>query len=336
MQLCGCSAQLSVIRKDPIKLEHVWYSGLSDDVMKWYLDNNMIENDVVSNHAVKQTLGHFQSAIPLLPQSDVDDNYKRWESDQDMLDSAWLVVEANDVSITLLTIQRTVAQGIYLDSELKSLDRLAPYVRQSLQLYRHMSGQNQVGKSLELLFEHAADATFILDDQANILYSNAAARCLIGREQCLRIEQTRFQFPQKNVQHEFTRSSIRVARASIGKEDFYSHSIFLPRNEGLPLTLMIKPLENNELMAGGAIVTVFDRNLRVLPKANEISACFALSPAESILCEDLITGLSLKEIAIKQHKTQATLRTYLKSIFIKTNSKSQGQLISSILSALLN
>ncbi|EDY86946.1 transcriptional regulator, LuxR family protein [gamma proteobacterium HTCC5015] len=332
----GCAAQLSTIRKAPIQLEHLWYSGLSDDFLKWYLDNNMIEHDVVSNHAVTQAPGHFQSAIPLLDHYTMEASYARWESDQDMLDSAWLVVEADEHSITLLTIQRTVAQGVYQQSELAQLNQLTPYIRQAVQLHRQIAHQYRVGSSLEWLFNHLAEATFILDDRANVLYSNRAAKTLLQRERCLKIADTRFQFSQDQLQHDFVRSSVRVARSSIGKENFYSHSLFLPRPQKTPLTLMIKPLESNELMAGGAIVTVYDHSHRTLPNAEAIAAYFSLSPAEATLCEDLITGLSLKDIAARQHKAEATLRTYLKNIFRKTEHNSQGQLISSILSALLH
>lgn len=332
----GCSAQLAIIKKNPIQLEHAWYSDLNDGMVKWYIENNMIEQDIVSNHAVTQAPGKFQSAIPLLPEFDLNNKYERWESEQNMLDSAWLVIESNDDRMTLLAIQRTIEQGIYHQSELESLNLLIPYIRQSLQLYRHTLKRNKISSSLAFLFEHISDATFVLDGQANILYSNAPAKQLLKNERCFHIDQTRFHFPEKKVQQEFIQSSIQVARSSIGKGDFFSQTIFLQRSDKEPLTLVITPLKGSELITGGAIVTVYDRSLRPLPKASEIAAYFSLSPAESLLCEDLLTGLSLKDVAIKQYKSEATLRTYLKNVFQKTGHKSQGQLISCVLCALLH
>ena len=43
--------------------------GLSEEFLDWYLENNMIAQDVVSNQAIKQAPGLFQSALPLLPRS---------------------------------------------------------------------------------------------------------------------------------------------------------------------------------------------------------------------------------------------------------------------------
>ncbi|AWX99619.1 hypothetical protein A8139_06140 [Marinomonas primoryensis] len=83
-------------------------------------------------------------------------------------------------------------------------------------------------------------------------------------------------------------------------------------------------------------MTIVEPAKRKLPTAEIIGKYFSLSPAEAELCEDLVAGLTLKEIATKSEKTEATLRSYLKNIFIKTNHSRQGTLISSILCALLH
>ncbi len=57
--------------------------------------------------------------------------------------------------------------------------------------------------------------------------------------------------------------------------------------------------------------------------------------AEASLCRDLLDGLSIKEISEIRFRSAETLRSHLKHIFQKTNFNRQGQLISSILSALM-
>jgi DNA-binding CsgD family transcriptional regulator len=49
-----------------------------------------------------------------------------------------------------------------------------------------------------------------------------------------------------------------------------------------------------------------------------------------------VKGLSLKEIALARHKSEATLRSTLKTIYEKTGLNRQGLLISGILSALIH
>lgn len=50
----GCASQLLVVRKHPLQMDHLWYHGLSGEFLSWYLENNMISQDVVTNQAVNQ------------------------------------------------------------------------------------------------------------------------------------------------------------------------------------------------------------------------------------------------------------------------------------------
>lgn len=208
----GCAAQLSFIRRSPRAIEHIWHAGLSDEFIGWYLDNNMIAHDAVTNHAITQQPGHFNSALPLIGKDVPGEDYARWESDHQMLDSAWMVVDASDTHIVLLTVQRTLAQGAYFPSELEAMNRLVPFVRQTVTL----------------------------------------------------------------------------------AETYHQH-----------------------------------------PDAGMIRDYFSLTNAEAGVCEDLIKGVSLKGIASSRHKSEATVRSNLKQVFLKTGQSRQGQLISTILSSLL-
>jgi DNA-binding NarL/FixJ family response regulator len=76
--------------------------------------------------------------------------------------------------------------------------------------------------------------------------------------------------------------------------------------------------------------------IRKLPTAARIADYFSLTHAEAWLCESLVAGLTLKETAEHQNKSEATLRTYLKQVYQKTGFNRQGQLVSGILLALID
>jgi DNA-binding CsgD family transcriptional regulator len=99
--------------------------------------------------------------------------------------------------------------------------------------------------------------------------------------------------------------------------------------------MTLRPLRHNELLTGGVLVTITDAGARQFPDAEMIAEYFSLTRAEASVCEYLIKGLSLKEIAAQKHKSEATVRSYLKQVFIKTGQSRQGQLVSTILSSLL-
>ena len=331
----GCAAELTFIRRCPLTIDHIWHAGLSDEFLAWYLDNNMIAHDAVTGHAINQPPGNFGSALPLLADGEPGDQYGRWESDQDMLDSAWLVVDASDTHIVLLTIQRTVAQGPYSPEELQHLDRLVPFVRQAVSLSESLYQPPDLMQALAEIIDLIPDAAYVLNNRGEVVLSNALGNHLVRSEPCVELQDRRFVFCDEHFQQLFFRAVTRVSQAGVPGADGMPEMMFVQRSDSLPLILSIRPLGHSELMVGGLLVTASDPSFRSFPDAAKIARYFGLSPAEAQLCEDLVTGMCLRDIAEKRHKSEATVRSYLKQVFQKTGCTRQGQLISSILSSLL-
>ena len=331
----GCAAQLSFIRRNPRAIEHIWHAGLSDEFIDWYVENNMIAHDAVTNYAVTQQPGNFRSALPLLEDGPPGDDYERWESDLDMLDSAWLVVDASDHHLILLTVQRTVAQGPYLPAELQAMDRLIPFIRQAVSLAETFHQHPDSSKALSAVIELLSEAAFVFNNRGMLVLANQRGEQFLARERCVALRQERFAFFDDATQNAFFQTITRVGRADVSGNACDPETLVVKRPGRAPLLMTLRPLEHNDLLTGGVLVTVLDSELRNFPDAATIRDYFSLSWAEAQLCEDLITGLSLKEIALRRHKTEATMRSYLKQVFLKTGHSRQGQLISAILSSLL-
>ncbi|WP_417513424.1 helix-turn-helix transcriptional regulator [Marinobacter sp.] len=331
----GCAAQLTFIRRTPVAIEHIWHAGLTDEFVAWYLDNNMIAHDAVTNHAVTQQPGLFNSALPLLENGPPGDEYDRWESDQSMLDSAWLVVDASDTHIILLTVQRTLAQGAYFPVELEAMNHLVPFVRQTVNLAQTLHQHPSTGQSLSAIAELIPEAAFVLNNRGMVVLVNQRGNVLLENERCLSIRSERFCFSAEMTQKAFFRAITRASDATGSSGIAQPETLIVSREVKSPLVMTIRPLEHNELLTGGVLITVIDSDSRLFPGATAIAECFSLSPVEAEVCEDLVIGLSLKDIAEKRGKSEATVRSYLKQIFHKTGQIRQGQLISTILSALL-
>jgi len=332
----ACSAIVASLSRQPLRLEYAWHTGLPDGWLNWYNENNMIEHDVVSNHAVAQAPGNFQSVLPLLPTFNPQKDYDRFKDDHDMLDAAFLVAHTTDELALVLVLQRTVAQGAYQKHELEKLNRLVPFIRQAMQLYQQTNQQQVLTTSLAGVLNAIPNASFILNDQAGVMHANTAARRLLEQESCLKLQDGRLKFQREKEHNLFFEQVTETIRTSMGQQVFSSSTMFIPRGEKPSLILCVTPIEGDSEQRGGAMATVYDPETRTLPSAALIANYFSLTPAEGLLCQDLITGMSLKEIAALRHKSEATLRSYLKQIFNKTNLNRQGQLISSILAALMH
>jgi len=68
---------------------------------------------------------------------------------------------------------------------------------------------------------------------------------------------------------------------------------------------------------------------------DEIKDIYSLTNSEARLCNNLLNGLSLDEIAEKTSLKYCTLKGYLKTIFLKTNTKKQHELVAQIMKDLI-
>jgi DNA-binding CsgD family transcriptional regulator len=78
-----------------------------------------------------------------------------------------------------------------------------------------------------------------------------------------------------------------------------------------PVALLVTPLDVGPELSASQLVQVF-----------------RLTPAEARLCTKLASGLSFEEIACRSNTAVSTVRNQAKSIFKKTKTKRQGELVS--------
>ena len=68
--------------------------------------------------------------------------------------------------------------------------------------------------------------------------------------------------------------------------------------------------------------------------ADRLRMLFGLTPAETRLAEHLARGINLSEISERLGLSRETCRSQLRSIFVKTRTNRQGELVAVILSAI--
>lgn len=110
-------------------------------------------------------------------------------------------------------------------------------------------------------------------------------------------------------------------------------SVRIPRPGRRPLALRVLPLADgsDRFRGARAMVLVFDPDDTPRPDEALVREIFGLTPAEWRIAERLIGGDSLADIAAALDVTVSTVRTQLKSIFAKTQSHRQTELVASLI-----
>lgn len=113
------------------------------------------------------------------------------------------------------------------------------------------------------------------------------------------------------------------------------YGLRLRRSGRRPLSVLMTPFRCQSVVANGAVVIGVFVHDPECPPAIDVQVLrdwYGLTPAETRVAVLLAGGLSLKEIVERFGIGANTARTHLKSIFAKTETRRQGELIQLLLS----
>ena len=105
-----------------------------------------------------------------------------------------------------------------------------------------------------------------------------------------------------------------------------------------PLSIMVKPMwcmdsgDPNRRIGPLANLIVADPDRQMEAPADLLGRVFDLTPAESVVLERLVNGLTLQEIADASGTSRNTVRNQLHVVFDKTGTSRQAELIKLVLS----
>jgi DNA-binding CsgD family transcriptional regulator len=112
-------------------------------------------------------------------------------------------------------------------------------------------------------------------------------------------------------------------------------AMFVQRRKGRPLRVSVVPFRSSHMLteaAPCALVFINDPDLRPASRSSFLSALYHLTPAECRLADLFASGLTPSDAADRMRITCGTSRFMLKSIFSKTGTHRQSELLRLLLS----
>lgn len=224
---------------------------------------------------------------------------------------------------------------VYRDRDARSriMDELLPHISQALEMEQAMrqgeAAQDLLGQTLEMLPVGIA----LVDDGLNILTMNRQADISLRESGILANHGGRVRINNREHHRTLHQSIQRSLQAGS------SHTMMLnDHGAARSVSLMVCPAdvvrESNQRDA--SVVTLFISNPEINNLVNEstVAELYGLSEAEASLTRHLIEGLSLSDMAERRGVSEHTVRSQFKSIFRKTDTSRQAELVSLILSGL--
>ncbi len=236
-------------------------------------------------------------------------------------------------SETLLGLLRAAGRSPYSDKDRETAASLIPHLHRAINLWQDAKVLHQDAALGTELMEQLGLAVFALDKEGRVVFSNQAGEALLSAGIALKLKHGRLAAPHPPDNDALLAAILRVARSRRGE------SLALRNATGAShdLFLSIAGVPGQTLTTfGSASVLITGRTRGNGPPvtAKQLQQAFGLTPAEAALAEALIEGMPPENYANIKGVSPNTVRSQVRAILTKTNSRSQVKAVSTMLSVL--
>lgn len=203
--------------------------------------------------------------------------------------------------------------------------QLEAHLARAYEIASKIRSENQESQLEKALLEKITTPAFLVDPSLKLVSQNSLGAIMLSCNQDISVKQGKLSFENFSVQRQF---QIYVSDSQQQKSTVRTVIPFLCKEKLEPSSVMISALPDLQGMYLLIIATtshLLDLDLATVKKV------FGLTKAEARLANNLLAGLTIAEVSQSQHISLNTLRTQLKSVFAKTNTKRQIELVRKLL-----
>lgn len=228
--------------------------------------------------------------------------------------------------ILTLTLHRTLDRDFYSDEEATIFQRVGARLASSARFAKALSGSKVSG--MREAFDSSGVAAIFFDRYFRVTAVTAATDRVLGPDIDIKDRVLICRHPSE------TTSIQNRMRAVVSerwlKSDTPSGALQVSRHQGRPLRVQIQRLGGNlpdifSHSVGVCLITDLDHGRK--SDARHLSMIFGFTPAEATTASMIAQGLPLREIAERRGISYETVRSHLRGIFGKTDTKRQAELV---------
>lgn len=233
------------------------------------------------------------------------------------------VINAPSGDTVIFNLERAHKDGPVKAAAVKSLDALRPHLARAAVMSARL--QLEKARAMADMLGSIGLAGAVLGNRGHLIAANAEFERLIGKAFWDRHE--RLTLRNHAADKLFVDGLQRIFRGSF----LATLSIPIPvTEEQPPIILHVVPVRGaaHDIFAQATAVlylTPVDRSK--MPETDVLAALFDLTPAEARVASQLVEGHSLEGIAGRSGRSRETVRSQIKSVFKKTGTMRQAELV---------
>lgn len=228
-----------------------------------------------------------------------------------------------------ISVWRHPEQGRMSKDDWRLMELLFPHVQAVLDVRRKLGAIHEQLKTLEAVADASPSPALLVGPTGKLLHANAAARELLEKSDGLRLTDGKVRAVHPSADTALSDLLQRVADSGVASGAVGTSGMLLPRDGERPMvqvlasTVPAKRLGNK----GSVLLVLSDPEKPVLLPEDAMRDLYGMTAAEVEVASGLLTGYSLDEIAILRKVAIGTVRMQLKSIFSKTKTHKQAELV---------
>ena len=240
--------------------------------------------------------------------------------------------DGNGENFSALSIFRPVNAEPFGGEERKFLLPLVPHLQRAFQLHNRIQGLERKGNAAAEALDQLQQVVVLLSAKRRVLLVNRAGTAFFATEKSLQLTATGLRAAVPSENRELSRIIQEAIATGDGKGLNSGGAMAVSRGGGrCPLHVLVTPLRTRSVYLGkdAPVVAIFisDPDAKPIADAAVLTQLFRLTRAEARLAQILASGQSVKGASERLGIAPSTARSQLKSIFAKTNTNRQSQLV---------
>jgi DNA-binding CsgD family transcriptional regulator len=234
-----------------------------------------------------------------------------------------------------LSLMRSRRKGQFSEKDASKLTPLLPHIKRAMSLHIRIGRLESTLESLNAVVDQLSTPVLLVDRGCRLRFANSSGQEELRRGQYLLLRSERVQ--PSNGRH--APHLAKVLEAALLNDPAaplaeQGASMRLLDDLGHSAILIVQELRGQAALHGmpqadAALFLIRREGQPVNPRRLQVA--FNLTPAETRLAHHLISGKALEEIGEKLHVSRETLKSQLRSLFSKTDTRRQGELISRLI-----
>jgi DNA-binding CsgD family transcriptional regulator len=255
--------------------------------------------------------------------------YNEFLKGVDVCRMACVAVASPPRSFEGLSVYRGPSEEEFDCEQLAALELITPHLQTALYTRRKLLELESRVSDMETALDHFHTALVLVDATAKVLFANRNARAIVDR--CDGLAFCRGELVAQEVSARATLRAILAAAMSRSTERVKQNAMLVSRATKRPLQIVAVPFPSETILPtpgkAAAVVFITDPDQKPTAQPETLRLLYGLTCAETKLATLLLDGKSLLEAAELSNVGRETVRSQLKSIFGKTGTRRQSELI---------